>query len=434
MLTLEQPQDTPPPLPTEPLVVGTQPATPGNVFTAAANALTAAVDTAAGATPTPALRFLTATPIAQNVATAQAIAVFLDQPPVIAVTPPPANPATATFEAAFATAVAVATGTYTPTPENAVTPFIVIPTPMPENVVTAAVQLMVNLARDRDSGTLTPLPYNAILATLTPTPELLMATPRPGNAATVAALANYATAVAMTTGTFTPQPLRIITPTFTPLPTAVPLVVVQSGVALPTATPVPDAAPRSLAGKILFLSDRPSPTGLPATSIWMYDPATREFAYITQAWVYSRAEAADRRTASDEGTLSLSVEADADGKFQIFLINSRTNSRTQLTEFGDDSYDPAWRPGGSQFAFVSQEAGNDETYVMDRDGNGLRRLTTNQWEWDKHPSYSPDGSLIVFSSNRDSGRRQLWLMGADGGNQRQLLSSQWEDYAPVWVK
>ncbi len=110
MLTLEQPQDTPPPLPTEPLVVGTQPATPGNVFTAAANALTAAVDAAAGATPTPALRFLTATPIAQNVATAQAIAVFLDQPPVIAVTPPPANPATATFEAAFATAVAVANG------------------------------------------------------------------------------------------------------------------------------------------------------------------------------------------------------------------------------------------------------------------------------------------------------------------------------------
>ena len=134
---------------------------------------------AEGGTPTPVLRFLTATPVAENIATAQAIASLYGLPPVVAGTPPAANNATATAEAGYATAVALATGTYTPTPENAVTPFVVIPTPMPENVSTAAVMMLTAAARDRAVGTLTPLPYNAVLATLTPTPELVTPTPRP---------------------------------------------------------------------------------------------------------------------------------------------------------------------------------------------------------------------------------------------------------------
>ncbi len=430
---IDQPPDTPPPLPTEPIIIGMQPATPQNVYTAAANALTATAVAAEGGTPTPVLRFLTATPVAQNIATAQAIASLYSLPPVVAGTPPAANNATATAEAGYATAVALATGTYTPTPENAVTPFIVIPTPMPENVSTAAVMMLTVAARNRAVGTLTPLPYNAVLATLTPTPVLVTATPRPLNAATASALSRYATAVAMTTGTFTPQPARAITPTFTPYPTAVPLIVYQD-LSRPTATPVPDAAPREVTGKILFLSDRPSPVGLAGSNIWVYDPATGQLGFVTQSWVFNRAEAAEKRTNTGDGALSLSVEADADGKFQLFLINNKTNQRSQITEFADDSYDPAWRPGGNQFAFVSQEAGNDEIYVMNRDGSGMRRLTTNDWEWDKHPSYSPDGSQIVFTSNRGTGRRQTWIMDADGGNPRPLFTSSYEDYSPVWVK
>ncbi|MCB0158245.1 MAG: PD40 domain-containing protein, partial [Caldilineaceae bacterium] len=58
----------------------------------------------------------------------------------------------------------------------------------------------------------------------------------------------------------------------------------------------------------------------------------------------------------------------------------------------------------------------------------------NDWEWDNHPSFSPDGSQIVFMSNRNSGRRQLWIMDADGGNQRQLADFPFEAWDPVWVK
>jgi hypothetical protein len=432
-LVVNEVRDTPQPLPTEPIVVGTQPAVPENVFTAAANALTATLAASEGVTPTPPYRFLTATPVAQNIATAQVIARLQNLPPIAAVTPPPANEATATVEAAYATAVAVSTGTYTPTPENAVTPFIVVPTPIPDNVATAAAQMLTAVARDRTAGTATPLPYNAVLATLTPTAAVVASTPRPGNAATAQAMVAYATAVAITTGTFTPAPERMITPTFTPQPTPIPLIIYSAALP-PTPTPIPDAVPRSLAGKILFLSDRPQPPGLSFGNVWAYDLARGEIAYVTQPWVFNRAETADRRTQTEFGVLSLSVESDAESNFQIFLNNQGAGQRNQLTQFNADSYDPAWRPDGNIFAFVSQEAGNDEIYTMGRDGKNIQRLTTNQWEWDKHPSYSPDGSQIVFTSNRGSGRRQLWIMNADGSNVRQLFSSPFEDYSPVWVK
>ena len=64
----------------------------------------------------------------------------------------------------------------------------------------------------------------------------------------------------------------------------------------------------------------------------------------------------------------------------------------------------------------------------------LKRLTINMWEWDKHPSWSPDGNQIVFWSNRDTGRRQLWIMNADGSNQRVMISSPYQDWDPIWLK
>ena len=62
------------------------------------------------------------------------------------------------------------------------------------------------------------------------------------------------------------------------------------------------------------------------------------------------------------------------------------------------------------------------------------RLTFNDWEWDKHPTWSPDGAKIAFWSNRDTARRQIWVMNADGSGQRNLSNSDYNDWDPVWVR
>jgi TolB protein len=80
---------------------------------------------------------------------------------------------------------------------------------------------------------------------------------------------------------------------------------------------------------------------------------------------------------------------------------------------------PAWSPDGSKLAFMSsRDNGNPEIYVVNRDGTGLRRLTTHP-ENDASPTWSPTGNQIAFTSNR-SGTPQIWIMNDDGSEPRQL--------------
>jgi len=63
----------------------------------------------------------------------------------------------------------------------------------------------------------------------------------------------------------------------------------------------------------------------------------------------------------------------------------------------------------------------------------VQRLKFNRWAWDKHPSWSSDGSQIVFWSNRD-GHKQIWLMDANDKNQHNISRSLGNDWDPVWMK
>jgi Tol biopolymer transport system component len=61
-------------------------------------------------------------------------------------------------------------------------------------------------------------------------------------------------------------------------------------------------------------------------------------------------------------------------------------------------------------ASVFQHA--EEIYVMNANGSGLTRLTNNM-AVDGAPAFSPDGSKIAFTSDRD-GNYEIYVMNADG--------------------
>jgi Tol biopolymer transport system component len=76
---------------------------------------------------------------------------------------------------------------------------------------------------------------------------------------------------------------------------------------------------------------------------------------------------------------------------------------------------------------------DDEIWVARKDQQPAQQLTHNTWEWDHHPTWSPDGRQIVFGSNR-TGKQQLRIMNADGSEQRPLSDGTFEAWDPIWVK
>ena len=67
---------------------------------------------------------------------------------------------------------------------------------------------------------------------------------------------------------------------------------------------------------------------------------------------------------------------------------------------------------GGKIAFSSQRDGYYEIFVMNADGTGQIRLTTNLFN-DYEPSLSLDCSKIAFLSDRD-GNPEIYSMNADG--------------------
>jgi Tol biopolymer transport system component len=192
----------------------------------------------------------------------------------------------------------------------------------------------------------------------------------------------------------------------------------------PTPTTTPRPIPAVLRNKIAFLSDR-----LGQTEVFVMDPDGGNVAWLTQRYPYDQA----RQQLALRGARRVVVQPDNRGVPQLYLVDPRYDLVQPITRLTGSAYHPAWMPGGDVIAFVSTEAGNDEVYTIRLDGSGLQRLTWNTWEWDKHPSWSPDGSQIVFYSNRYTGRTQIWIMNADGSGQRNLSDNAYNDWDPVWI-
>jgi hypothetical protein len=81
-----------------------------------------------------------------------------------------------------------------------------------------------------------------------------------------------------------------------------------------------------------------------------------------------------------------------------------------------------WSPIGQQLAFPAVDTlGEQEIYVINRDGTGLTQLTASTGAWDDNPLWSPLGTEILFT--RDVGCDfDAWMMNADGSSQRKVTA------------
>ena len=224
-----------------------------------------------------------------------------------------------------------------------------------------------------------------------------------------------------------------LTPTPAP-PTATPFV--WDPKLIPTAAPEPTAIPlATFKGQIAFWTDREG-----VTQIFLMNPdGTNQRPANLARW--GATEFDDLRKAemiSPDGGWQLYVARGNNRVAQVWVQElengASTNRNKQLTSTDQVSYDPVWSPDGWHVAFVSEQTGSDDIWAMTADGQNLVQLTSNDWEWEKHPSWSPDGQHIVYWSNKDTGRQQIWIMNADGSSQTNLSDNEYNDWDPIWIK
>lgn len=127
------------------------------------------------------------------------------------------------------------------------------------------------------------------------------------------------------------------------------------------------------------------------------------------------------------------------GDIQIWRHNNANNTDEPVTGgapgFPGVDYDPAWSPDSRHIAWVSEVNGADEIYLYDSIENSNVRLTESGGEWYKHPSFSPDGSHIVYWTNvQNAEKKQIWIMKLDGSGKTNLSSNNYNDWDPIYVK
>jgi TolB protein len=112
---------------------------------------------------------------------------------------------------------------------------------------------------------------------------------------------------------------------------------------------------------------------------------------------------------------------------EIYVINVDGTGLTRLTFNAEGERGPSWSPDGSRIVFMCRIGGGAAPFkicTMNADGSDLRQLT-NDTLFDGTPTFSPDGQQIVFIkmvAPGTPGVQQLWLMNADGTGQRQLTN------------
>ena len=120
--------------------------------------------------------------------------------------------------------------------------------------------------------------------------------------------------------------------------------------------------------------------------------------------------------------------------FEIFTVRPNGTGLKRLTDNLVEEWGPTWSPDGTKIVFSSHRDGNGEIYVMDRTGLNVTRLTKNDAS-DSVPAWSPDGSKIAFSSSRDDPMdidHDLFVMDADGGNVTKVVGSPRTEQNPSW--
>ena len=183
-----------------------------------------------------------------------------------------------------------------------------------------------------------------------------------------------------------------------------------------------------------------------AVELWALDLATRKARALTRDGAVN----VEPRFSPDGKRIAF-VSTSYHGRFHIFVARFDGGSLSDIQRLTgetrsplpryyysaiDHEISPAWSPDGSELLFVSNRGhiyGTGGFWRMKAEaGAEAREIHYEETAWKARPSFSPDGKRIVYASYLGQAWHQLWVMPAQGGDPFPLSYGDFDNINPRW--
>lgn len=160
----------------------------------------------------------------------------------------------------------------------------------------------------------------------------------------------------------------------------------------------------------------------PAPDLWVAAVEGGELSQLTETAMGEREPA----WSPDGSQIAFTSDQGTFGSTEIFLIpvtetGEPLGSAVQATNADRSSYSPSWSADGRMIVFASDRTGDGDLFAMDSLGNNEQLLTIDDNDAeDRRPSFSPDGLWVVFASNREDGNFQTYVIRTNGTGVRRV--------------
>ena len=121
------------------------------------------------------------------------------------------------------------------------------------------------------------------------------------------------------------------------------------------------------------------------------------------------------------GLIAFQAQATADAHYEIYTVRKNGHDLRQITHLDADAIRPDWSPDGRQIVFEidRNEAPFCSIALMNADGTDIVELTPNEIVCEGDPSFTPDGSRIVFD-RFDGVDEAFWSMDLSGNDRQRI--------------
>src|SRR5690606_16949317 len=128
---------------------------------------------------------------------------------------------------------------------------------------------------------------------------------------------------------------------------------------------------------------------------------------------------------TDEGTW-MDVDVSPDGREIVFSLLGDLyrmpitgGDATRITSGMAWDIQPRWSPDGSRIAFTSDRDGGNNLWTIAADGSDPVQVSDEDYRLLNTPAWTPDGEFLIgrkhFTSRRSLGAGELWMYHASGG-------------------